>query len=270
MKELKFNLKYLINKKEFYFAIFITFFVNLVHVFLSIKDSLRLNQFFEELYTGEYQFILYNTNVNLQALVFVVFPIVCSMILADSNFLENKNKTTNMINNRIRRNNNIWIRLILNIVLTFFICFLSFMFNYIILRIIFGSGNYATFTQDVAFHIDYMPEFFLDSLRINNPTLFVIVINLSVSFIYGLLSGLSYSFSFFVKNKIIIYFIPLIFLISSELFFHILGLEKFSFFSALQPFSKFNMVSYIICVGILLICTISLIILKIRKRDELI
>ena len=157
MKELKFNINYLLNKKEFYFAIFIALAINLIHVFLSIQDSLRLNQFFEELYTGEYQFILYNINVNLQALLFIVFPIICSMILSDSNFIENKLKTTNMINNRIRPNRNILIRLLLCVMLTFLICFFSFLFNYIVLRIIFGSGNFATFTQDVAFHLDYMP-----------------------------------------------------------------------------------------------------------------
>ena len=101
MKELKYNIKYLLNRKEFYFAILVTFTINLIQVFLSVHESLRLNQFFEELYTGEYQFILYNVNVNLHALIFVVIPIICSMVLSDSNLIENKLKTTNMLITRI-------------------------------------------------------------------------------------------------------------------------------------------------------------------------
>lgn len=270
MKELKYNIKYLLNRKELYFAILVAFAINLIHVFLSVHESLRLNQFFEELYTGEYQFILYNVNVNLQALIFVVIPIICSMILSDSNLIENKLKTTNMLITRINFRKNILIRVLLCMVITFFICFLSFLFNYIILRIIFGTGNSVVFTQGVAFHLESLSGFFLDNIRLQNPVVFVMLINLCVSFVYGLLSGLSYATSFFVKNKIIVYFVPLIFLILTELLFYSIGLEKLSFLTILQPFSKFNIGSYAICVSVLSINITTLIVIKFLKKDVLV
>lgn len=270
MKEFKYNIKYLVNKKEIYFAIFIAIAINLIHAFLSVHESLRLNSFFEELYTSEYQFILYNVNVNLHALIFVVIPIICSMILSDSNFLENRLKTTNMLITRLNFKKNIFIRLIICVIITFSICFISFLFNYVILRIIFETGNYVVFTQGVAFHLESLSEFFLDNIRLKNPIIFVMLINLCVSFVYGLLSGLSYAVSFYVKNRIVVYLVPLIFLISTELLFYIIGLEKLSFLTILQPFSKFNIISYIICVGILIVSIIILISIKFFKKDELI
>lgn len=196
MKELKFNIKYLLNRKEFYFALLIAFAISLIHVFLCVQESLRLNQFYEELHTGEYQFILYNVNVNLQGLILVVVPIICSMVLSDSNLIENKLKTTNMLITRINFKKNILIRVLSCILVTSIICFLSFSFNYIVLRIIFGTGNSVVLTQGVAFHLPYLPGFFLDTIRIQNPVLFVILINLCVSLLYGLLSALSYAVSF--------------------------------------------------------------------------
>ncbi len=270
VKELKFNIKYLLNRKEFYFALFVAFAINLIHVFLCVHESLRLNQFFEELYTGEYQFILYNANVNLHALIFVIFPIICSMILSDSNLMENKLKTTNMLITRINFKKNILIRVLLCIIITFIICFFSFLFNYIVLIIIFGTGNTVVFTQGVAFHLEQLPGFFLDNIRLQNPVIFAILINLCVSLIYGLLSAISYAVSFFVKNRIIIYFVPLIFLILTELLLYSIGLEGLSFLAILQPFGKFNIGTYAICVGILLVIIISLVSIRLFKKDVLV
>ncbi len=270
MKELKYNINYLINRKELYFALLITFATSLIHIFLCIKESLRLNQFYEELYTGEYQFILYNVNVNLQTLILIIVPIICSMILSDSNILENKFKTTNILITRINYKKNILIRVLSCIIITFIICFLSFAFNYIVLRIIFGTGNSITLTQGVAFNLYSLPGFFLDNIRIQNPTLFVVLINLCVSFIYGLLSAFSYAISFFVKNRIIIYFIPLIFLILTDMLLNRINLGEFSFLTIMQPFGKFNMRIYVTCVSILLIIIMSLVGIKLFKKDVLV
>ena len=138
------------------------------------------------------------------------------------------------------------------------------------MRIIFGTGNSTVFTQGVAFHLEFLSEFFIDNIRLQNPVLFIIIINLCVSFVYGMLSGLSYATSFLVKNKIIVYFIPLIFLILTELLFYSLGLEKLSFLTILQPFSKFNIGSYAICIVLLSICITILMIIKFSQKDVLI
>ncbi|MEG0021586.1 MAG: hypothetical protein RSB77_06625 [Bacilli bacterium] len=270
MKELKYNIKYLFNKKELYLAIIIVFIINLVHVFLCVNESLRLNQFYEEFCTGEYQFILYNINVSLQTLLIIIIPIVCNMILSDSDVLENRNKITNLLITRIDFKKNIIVRFVLCFLVTTFICFFGFLFNYIILRFIYGTGNNVTLTQGVAFSLNSMNGFFLDNVRLLNPVLFVVLINVSTSIIYGLLSAFSYSISLFIKNKLIIYFIPIIFLVILDMLFSRIGLGTFSMINLLQPFNKFTIIHYFTCIIILIIISLFLIGYKFFKKDVLI
>ena len=194
MKELKFNINYLFHRREFYFAILIAFFVNLIHVLLCVNQSIRMELFYENMHSGEYQFILYNPIVTLNVLLIIVFPIIFSMIFSDSNFLENKRKTVYMLAMRMNNKKNILSRILLSIIITFFICFFSFLFNYILLILIYGSGNTITYYQETAFHLTSQSSWFLDNLRLNNPVLFVFVINLLVSFMYGLLVHMLYHF----------------------------------------------------------------------------
>lgn len=269
MKELKFNIKYLFTKKEFYFAVLITFFINFVHVLLCVNESIRSHSLFEETYSGEYQFILYNSLVTLSALIIIVFPIIFSMIFSDLTWLENNRKTTNILHTRLNLKRNIIIRTLLSIFITFLISFLCFLFNYIILRIIYGTGNKLTYFQSTAFHLNTNNSFFLDNMRMNNPVLFTLIINTSVSLVLGLLSAFSYLTSFFVKQRVIIYFIPLIFLILTELIFPNIGIGSLSFIKLLQPFSKYGITDFIIGIGFLIIINAVLLCLKIFKKDVL-
>lgn len=270
MKELKFNIQYLLKKKEFYLAMLIAFFINLIHVFLCVSESVRLNYTIEGSYSGEYQFILYNAFVTLNVLIIVIFPIAFSMIFSDSNWLENKRKTSNMLFTRLNFKKNILIRALLSIVVTFFISFFSFLFNYIVLRIIYGTGNALTFWQSTAFYLDLDMGWFLDNVRLSNPVLFVMIINISVSLMLGLLSAFSYLVSFFAKQRILIYFIPLIFLIITELILPNIGFKSLSFIKFLQPFSKYNIADFIMGALILLFINISLLCIRAFKKDVLV
>ena len=270
MKELKFNINYLFHKREFYFAIFIAIFVNLIHVILCVNESIRIGAFYEKMHSGEYQFILYNPIVTLNALLIIVFPIVFSMIFADSNFLENKRKTANMLTMRINNKKNIFSRILLSIIVTFLICFFSFLFNYILLLLIYGSGNTITYYQETAFHLTLQPTWFLDNIRLSNPIIFILAINFFVSLMYGLLVAFSYIVSFFVKNKIVVYFIPLCFVILTELLFPLIGLGNISFIKCLKPFSQYSLLSYACCVGLIVIFSSILLIVYLKRKDTLI
>lgn len=270
MKELKFNINYLFHKREFYFTILIAFLVNLIHVILCVVESINTGVFYEMMQSSEYQFILYNPIIALTSLTIIIFPIMLSMIFSDSNFLENKRKTVYMLASRINNKSNILSRLLLSIITTFFICFLGFSFNYILLRIIYGSGNIITYYQETAFHLTSQPSWFLDELRLSNPILFTFIINILVSFMYSLLVAFSYILSFFVKNRLIIYFVPLCCLVLSELLFPVFHLSNFSFIKCLQPFSKYNLIFYFSCVGILTAIGMFLLIICLKKKDILV
>ena len=270
MKELKFNINYLFHKREFYVAIIIAFFLNLIHVILCVVESMRTGIFYETMPSSEYQFILYNPIITLSSLIIIIFPIMFSIIFSDSNFLENKRKTVYLLALRMNNKKNIFSRIFLSAITTFIICFMSFSFNYILLRIIYGSGNIVTYYQEVAFHLTSQPSWFLDELRLYNPVLFTFIINILVSLMYSLLVALSYTVSFFMKNRLVIYFIPLCFIILTELLFPILNLNNLSFIKCLQSFSQYNVVSYCWCVGILLIISIGLLIFNFKKKDILV
>lgn len=267
MKELKFNLKYIVHKKEIYFSIFILFLINLIHVLLCIIQSSGFNVYKQNYYTAEYQFILYNPFVSLSVLLIIMIPVLCSMIISDSNYLESKRRTFNMLELRINHKKNIITRLFLSFIITFTLCFLSFLFNYISLIIIYGSGNNITYFQEAPFNLLVYKSWFLDNLRLYNPVLFTLIINILVSFMYGLLVSFSYAISFYVKNRIVIYFAPLCYEIISELIFNILNLENLSIVKCLQPFSNNNIISYVMCSCIIILIIFILIKKQIDKKE---
>ncbi len=270
MRELKFNINYLFKRREFYIAIIIIFLINLIQVGLCVGETIRLNTFIEESYSAEYQFILYNAFITLNVLIIIVFPIVFSLIFADSNYIENKNKITNLLYIRLNYKRNIATRLLLSILVTFIISFLGFLFNYLLLRIIYGSGNRVEYFQSPAFYMNYSQKYFLDNIRIANPVLFTILINIAVSLILGLLSGLSYLTSFLLKHRIAIYFVPIIFLILSELLLPKIGYENLSFINLLQPFNQYSVKDYFIGTVTLVSINLLLFLKNIFKKDVLV
>lgn len=269
MKELKFNFKYLIHKKELYFSFLILNVINIIHIFLCIIQANTFNAYREIYYSAEYQFILYNPIVSFSVLLMIIIPIINSMNISDSDFLESKRKTVNMLKPRINYRKNIVVRFFLSIIITFLLCFISFLINYISLVIIFGSGNYITYFQEAPFNLLIYKSWFLDSLRLENPVLFIIAINMLVSLMYGLLVSFAYAFSFYVKNRIVIYFIPLCYEIINELLFSLLGLNNLSIVKCLQPFSQIECSAYVF--NLLLIIFLSFILIKVHiNRKELI
>ena len=270
MKEFKFNIRYLLQRKELYFSIILIFLINLIHVILCVNENFRLHSCIEQSYTAEYQFILYNAQIPLNVLVIIAFPIALSMIFSDTSWLDRKNKTLNLLYTRLNHKKNIVARLSLSIIVTFIISFLGFLFNYFLLRMIYGTGNYITYFQSLAFYLDGLPEYFLDNLRLANPTLFVISISFTVSLLLGLLSGLSYLGAFFVKQRVLVYFLPLIFLIAATLLFPAIGIDHISYIAMLQPFSPLSISSYMVGI-VVLVCIIAfLLCIILRKKDALI
>lgn len=268
MKELKFNINYLFHKREFYFVIFIVFFINLVHVFLSISEVLRTNLIYESISTAEYQSILYNS-CDLNSILIIVFPILFSMIFSDASFMEDKRKTTNMLATRLNLKKNIIVRMFLSMFVTFLICFLGFLFNYIVLIIIFKSGNIVTSFQESAFNMLSYPSFFLDGLRLNNPVLFTLICNLLVSLMYGILSMFSYVVSLCIKNRIIIYFISVCYLIIIELLFPLLNWSKLSYINCFQISALSDFSPFIVNTILIIILSVIILIYYFKKKDVL-
>jgi len=268
MKELKFNLKLLMYRKELYFAIFIVFLVNIIQCFMAIQYSSGLNLFVENGYSSEYQTILYNSMVSLNSIIVIVFPIVCSMIFSDSSWCEQSHKTLNILHSRLNAKRNSIIRYILSFLVPFIICFLGFMLNYGIMSLVFQNGTLATFSNEVGFCLRTSKNF-LDHLRITNPVSYIISISCVVSLAIGLLSSLSYALSVFLKKRVFIYFIPLLTIILLELILSYFKLENMSFLRLLQPTSKFSIEGVFIISIIVILVGLLIEFIKGKKKDYL-
>ncbi len=269
MKILKFNIQYMLKKKEFYIAILITLLINIIQVLFVIQNNSSYG-IVENMHTAEYISILYNPFVAFNTLIIIIFPIVCSMIFSDSNWLEETMKTSSMLHNRINKGQNIIIRLVLTFTITVIISFIGFMLNYLLLRILFLSGNSYSYYQEVGFFRNVDSRYFLDSIRINHPALFTVMISLSVSLVLGVISIFSYACSFFIKNRIVLYFIPFIYIVINEFMLSILKLRQFSIVEKLQPTDQYSVGEYFIAIGITLLLSSILIIKKFKTKDQLI
>lgn len=269
MKEFIYSLKCLITKKEFYFSIIGILLINLIHVFLVIHYNCNPNILYETWYKAEYLYILYNASVNLNMIIIIVFPIICSAILSDINFLENKQKTDNFLYTRLNQRKLIFSRFVIILITVFLINFLSFLLNYFSLYFIYGSGNALSHFQSPAFYMISKDFLFLDSLRLSNLHLFLMLITAHVSFLLSLLSVLAYSVSFFVKQKIIVYVFPFIILILTEFTLPLFNLNVYSIVGQLQPLSAFKLGNALILYCGLLMTSIILLIFGSKKRDLL-
>ena len=164
---------------------------------------------------------------------------------------------------------NIFSRLFLSFITTFIICFVGFILNYLTLRFIFGSGNLITNFQELPYDQVIASEFFLDSIRYYNPILFIILISLHESVIIGLLATISYSFSFFTRQKLIIYFQVTLIMIILEVVFSFIGISQFSIIKQLQPNSSFSVYQSIILYIVLSLIAITPVLLITKKGDIL-
>lgn len=268
MKELKFNIKFMLKRKEFYLAILFTLVINFIHAFLCVKRVLNDNRPFEKIISGEYQSILLNVDTSFTVLTILVFPILLALIFSDTNVLDKERKTTNILYTRINLKTNIIVRSILSFFTAFIISLVGFMFNYLLLRLIFGSGNMLTYSQNVAFSMENN-NLFLSSFMESNPFIYILLICFSVSLILGLLSVLSYLMANIINKKVITYFIPVIFLLLWEVIIKFFKINL-SFVEFMQPLNVYSISKYMSAIMILLFINVILLIPQVIRKDTLV
>lgn len=267
LNELKFNLKLMLKKKELIFAILIALILNIVHVILVISDIKNQQMFLSNYYSAEYSFILYNPLVTFSSLIIIIFPLILTLVFSDIGWREKKDNTITFLHTRINIKRNVLVRIFTIFLVSFTISFVSFFLNYLMLSIILKNGTIITFFQELPFDLNYYPEYFLDKLRYNDPFIFCISINLIISGLIGLLCVFSYSISFWVRQKLVIYFSPLIYMIFSELIFPTIGFKSLSIVRLLQPFARFSLNDVVISSIFILILSFLLLFIKVQKKD---
>ena len=269
MKEFKFSIKMISQKKETYIVICSVLLINLYHAILLIKPYLADGIIIEWVRSAEEQFILTNNwTLSIRNIIMVVFPILCTLILGDSSWEEKKNNTENILYPRLSTKKLILVRWILSFIIPFFIVFLGLMLNYVTLYLIFGTGHFMV-DFPVSSYNFIIPELFLSDFRLNNPSLYIVLGSLHYSVIMGLLSSIAYSYSSYVKQRVFIYFQPLFFMIISSLILSIVGLEKITILSQLLIAANRTVMDSIYVYIILFFISCIPLIFSLRKRDVL-
>ena len=271
MKELKFNLKQMVLKKEFYIAILTVLLINIIQLFLTIQLNLSFNNPVELLRNAEYQIILNNYEVSFFLTYLFIVPIIVSLVFSTSNWDENDKKITNILYTRTDYKKNILIRLFLSILISFLITFVCTLLNYLAIRFIFISGSNFTSYQELPFNLFKDNIYYIfNEIRLTNVTLYAVMIIFHVSAIIGLISGICYSLSFFIRQKIIIYFIPLLLIIGSELLAFVTGLDWLSLARHIQLMNgiTYNNI-FLVYSGLIILCLIP-IIKTIKNKEHII
>ena len=264
MKELKFNINYLVQKMELYYAFIGLMTVSFTQIFLVV---LRAN-YLEFFQTSEYLLLPMNTIEDFGPIIVLAFPVITALIYSDSSWLDRNRKTNNMLYTRLNIKKNIICRVFLSFAVSFMLVFFVLLINYICLRIIFGSGIRITLEQSLPFNINGMNTIFLDNLRITNPTIYAIVSISHVSFLLGMLSSLSYCISFFVRQRLVIYFQVLLIMFCYELIITVTRFENISIIKQLQLMSHFTITDALI-LYIIFVILIVILLKIIIKREEI-
>ena len=269
MKEFRFNLKYLFTRKELYISFICILLVNLIHVFLVLRDGFKTGIIYEFAYTAEYKNILYNAMGTYGIVIVLVLPIACSMILGDSTWLDFKRKNESILQTRLNIKKLVVSRWFLSFIVPFVFSFIGFFANYITLVSFMGTGHRYTFVLSMPYALMTHPAYFLDSLRLDNPVLFTVIIFMHVSLILGLLSSITYSFSLFSKNRIGIYFIVPSLMILFEVVLSVFNLSPYSIVVQLFPASFFTLTNAITLYIVLFAISLVLLCGFLRKKDIL-
>lgn len=268
MKEFKFNLHYLYHKAEFWIALAIILGVSVLAAGLSIFSY---DYELTSTMSADYQFILNNIFVNMISFVILIIPVAAGLVFVDSGWLERQRKTNNMLYTRLDLKKNCVLRYFMTIAVSFLAVMAGFLLDYLILYFIYGSGNRLTYAQDLPFAMVGYPGTALNPLFMSTPMLAVFLESVLVSLEIALLSGLCYTLSYFIRFRILIilYVLPFVILMASELAMIFVNCPEFSLVQLLQPFLCESFVPYAVVLPVLFLAGILLLHFISGRRDIL-
>lgn len=238
MKIIKYNLALLDKRKMIYLVLVVLILFSLCDVLIVFEKMYRRVDFVENCLSGDYLFVLTYPFLRVAPLLIFGLPVLFNLPLSDATWTELQQGNSTFLYTRMDYVKNIWVRYFLSVVIVFLLSCFCFLLNYLSFSIIFGNGNALTVFQGTAF-LQENSGIFLDSIRKSNVVLYSILLICHISLIYGLLAGITYTFSFLLKSRLQIFFSTILFMIAFEILKIPLGFGNVSIFLQLQPFSSF-------------------------------
>ena len=269
MRELKFSLLLLHKQKLLYYIICIFMLFSLIDVVIVFIKYIDVIDIKEKSFTAEYLFMLYFPYIRIAPYLIFGFPVLCSLPLADATWVELEQGSSTFLYHRLSYMKLAFLRYGISIALIFLLTFFCFFLNFASMSVIFGNGKAMTYVYEPAFQQHVDSQFFLDSLRNSNPTLFAMSIMLHMSIMYGLLAGFSYAFSFIFKNRYLIFVGILILIFGFEIITMLIRRPSLSIITQLQPMSVFSLQDAITMYFILLVLGISILASFLYKKKDM-
>lgn len=208
----------------------------------------------------------------LRTTLLIILPLICSLIYADSFYIDYKTGVYKSIITRTDKRKYIMIKSIVVFISTFFVFFITLFVNLVLCLIVFpkyGFDNiYSLPPYDIGVQ-NYNSMYLFDFLRIQAPFFYNIVSVVIISMFAGLISVLTYSvyFMFLSKNRIVGTMVVFICYILSNIAFPVLGFPNLSLYEQIKPNHIGHFYQIVTWMIVLFILSICFIVSKGMKRE---
>ena len=278
IENLKYDMKMLFYRKEFYWSICIMLLITTIHLGLNVYTKLNFgtigdsNQaysvYIELLRPYSYQLPLSDIDVPFKYVIMLIFPLLASFMYSDSYLTEKKNKVTNYLSVRMCHCYSIVSKAIVIFIASFIIVFLILIINMLFTTMIYSTNNTSDIYGHHIYELEMVGDSMFESLRAYHMDAFVVMNLLRFSFITALMSVVTYVLSFFIENKIIVNFSPLVIMLVTHLFLTTIGLTPYSILSVFDFHMSIQVHHFVVLTSILLLIIIGGIVFVIRKRKD--
>lgn len=277
-KAIKYNLKVLFGRKEFYIAVSIMLFLVTLHTGMNIFTRwFTLHEygytetsgiFIEFMRPYAYQLSLSNLDVGFKYIIMLIFPLLGTMIYSDSYVIEMKNKIVNYMYVRLKIKNDYLAKIIVIFGVTFLTVLFVLLFEAIVNAFIYQTDHTSDVYLNHIYELSNKNETFLDQLRVFNIHLYVFYNLVRFSLVTSILSVGAFILSLFVNNRLVVCFSPVVLLLIDQLILSTLGIIKFTILSAMDFYMDLQFYHYLVSVGILLLFIIGGYLYKVKVAGD--
>ena len=234
MKELRYNFCSMLLRVEFYAGCLVMFGIQLFH-FGYILLYYKQNGFsLDTVYPAAYQTSLLSNTLAFGIMSILIIPVFASVLYSDSDFVERNNHVNIYLQTRIDPYKNWRAKSILCFGVVFVMTFLSFALNALLCYLVFDHGTYSDILGSGVYERITYPFLYLESLRLSNIWLYVLICMVQVSFYIAMYALLALQISRWVKSRVYIYFIVPVAMLCLDAALGMLNLNPYSVITQMQ------------------------------------
>lgn len=267
-RAVKYNLRFLFSRREFYISIIIMLVVLTIHFMLSSYLSLevRRNNIAELMTPYAYHLPLDDETIAYEYIMILLFPLLGGFMFSECHLIEKNNQMSNVVDVRLGYKNNFYAKIIVIFFSVFIITCLCLGFNAVLNYILYSKENLSDMYGQHVYNLENEGYSMLEYFRVYHLNIYVLLNIFKFSFYSALLSLMAFGVSLHNSNKIFVNFIIVLFLLVSHIGFSLLQTEHISLVSTLNFSTKTQLSDFIISSSYLGITCLLLIKFGMKKR----